>query len=534
MTTQPEPRPLAALDIGTNSFHLVVARPAAGGGFETITREKEVVRLGSGGGDMKMLTPESIDRGVAALSRLRGIAESHDAVLRAVATSATREALNAREFIARAAAEAGVDIEVISGLEEARLIHLGVLQAVPVFDRRLLLIDVGGGSTELLLGECGETLAARSFKLGAVRLTDRYFPGGAVTSKSLAACRDYARAMLEHFSRDVARYGFEVAVASSGTAETVARMVHSRRSARSSPWEPLRTYNCFEFTAAEIGDVVDELVRHRSADSRAKLRGLEAPRADIIVAGAVILAAVAEAFGIERLTFSEASLREGVLLDTVGRLDESSRSSSPIHHLRDVSRRSVHHLVDRCDDDPQHSRHVAELAVALFDQLPELHGLDTDGLHLSAREHLAAAALLANVGLVVAHSKHHLHAYYIIRNSELTGLTDGEIEVIAQVARYHRKSEPKASHPEFAALSEPTQRLVRALAAVLRVAIGLDRRHEQRVRAVRVETGEHDGTVTLRAIAAGDVDTELERYSAQERSGLLEKVLGRPVEVVAG
>src|SRR5690606_25121302 len=143
----------------------------------------------------------------------------------------------------------GVEIDVISGLEEARLIHLGVLQAVPVFDRRLLMIDIGGGSTELLIGECGETLAARSFKLGAVRLTDRFFAGGEVTSKAVKACRNYIRGVAEHFSRDVARFGFEVAIVSSGTAETVARMVHATRG--SAPFEPLRTYNCFEFTTAE-------------------------------------------------------------------------------------------------------------------------------------------------------------------------------------------------------------------------------------------------------------------------------------------
>ena len=163
------------------------------------------------------------------------------------------------------------------------------------------------------------------------------------------------------------------------------------------------------------------------------------------------------------------------------------RCGGSMHHLRDVSRRSIRQLIDRCDDDPAHSVHVASLAVALFDAIPALHDLGP-----SAREYLEAGALLANVGLVVAHSKHHLHAYYVIRNSELAGLTDGEIEVIAQVARYHRKSEPKQSHESFASLGEDDQRLVRSLAAVLRVAIGLDRRHEGRVAGVKV-AGAIDG-----------------------------------------
>ena len=522
-----ERQALAALDIGTNSIHLVVARPVNGDGFETLTREREVVRLGTGGGDMKMLSPDAIDRGVACLQRMRGIAEGFDAVVRAVATSATREAVNSREFIRRAEEEAGVHIDVISGIEEARLIHLGVLQAVPVFDRRLLLIDVGGGSTELLVGECGDTLAARSLKLGAVRLTDRFFPAGEVTSKAVKACRNYIRSLIEHFNRDVASLGFDVAVASSGSAETVARLVHAQSGA-----DPLRTYNCFEFTRAQLDAVLDELTSHRTTSSRMKVKGLEANRADIIVAGALILSATAQTFGIESFTYSEAALREGVLLDTMSRLHGTGRGdlggAASMHHLRDVSRRSIRQLIDRCDEDPAHSVHVASLAVALFDAIPALHDLGP-----SAREYLEAGALLANVGLVVAHSKHHLHAYYMIRNSELAGLTDGEIEVIAQVARYHRKSEPKQSHEAFAALGESDQRLVRSLAAVLRVAIGLDRRHEGRVVGVKVggAIGGQDDPVAIRAVPAPDTEIGLELFAADERKGLLERVLGRPVEI---
>ena len=185
-------------------------------------------------------------------------------------------------------------------------------------------------------------------------------------------------------------------------------------------------------------------------------------------------------FGVARFTYSEGALRDGVLLDTMSRL--SGDRVGPLHHLRDVSRRSICQLADRCDDDPAHSAHVARLAVELFDALAPLHGLDP-----TAREYLEAGALLANVGLVVAHSKHHLHAYYVIRNSELAGLTDAEIEVIAQIARYHRKSAPKPSHPDFAALPPADQDLVRALAAILRVAIGLDRSHQAQVCHVGAE-----------------------------------------------
>jgi exopolyphosphatase/guanosine-5'-triphosphate,3'-diphosphate pyrophosphatase len=340
---------LAAIDVGTNSFHLIVARVGAAGRFEIVTREREMVRLGHGGGDMKVLDKDAIDRGVAALRRMRQIADASGAPVRAVATSAVREADNANEFISRAATEAGVEIEVVSGVEEARLIHLGVLQAVPLFDQRLILFDIGGGSTEVLIGERGTTLTARSFKLGAVRLTDRFFPGGRIQGDAIADCRSHLRSMLVVFQREVAATGFEVAVASSGTAEAVMRMVHAATGA-----EPLRTYNRFEITRADIADVVRRVTRARTAQRRAAIPGLDAGRADIVVAGSLIFEAVCDVYGIESVLFSDYALREGVLLDTISR-----QSGGTLHHLRDVSRLGVRHLAERCDDDLAHSSHVA-------------------------------------------------------------------------------------------------------------------------------------------------------------------------------
>ena len=187
-----------------------------------------MVRLGSGSGDMKRLAPDAIDRGVAALVRLARLAAVHDADIHAVATSAVREAENAAEFLERARNEAGVEVEVISGVEEARLIHLGVLQAVPVFDQRLVLIDIGGGSTEILVGEKGETLAAGSLKLGAIRLSRRFFRGDRLHPGAVEGCRRHVRSALAPMVREVERFGFEVAIGSSGTAETVAAMANAR------------------------------------------------------------------------------------------------------------------------------------------------------------------------------------------------------------------------------------------------------------------------------------------------------------------
>lgn len=514
------PTTLAALDVGTNSFHLVVARTTGGAGFEVITAEKDVVRLGHGGGDMKQLGKDAIDRGIAALGRMRRIADSYGAPLRAVATSAVREASNAAEFISRAH-RVGVEIEVISGVEEARLIHLGVLQAVPVYDKRVFLTDIGGGSTELLVGRRGTTLAARSMKLGAVRLSDRFFAGEALHPSAVSSCRQHIRSALAVFEHEVEEIGFDVAVASSGTAESIARLVDANlRATKAAP----RTFNCYEFTQAEVAAVVKLLAKAPTVSARRAIPGMEASRADIIIAGALILEGVGNAFGVGTWTFSDYALREGVLLDTLAR---ASGPDGAGHELRDVARQSVRRLAERCDDDPAHSAHVARLAVELFDATRKLHGLGDP-----QRDYLEAAALLANVGLVISHSKHHLHSYYVIRNSELVGFTDPEIELIAQVARYHRKSAPKPSHPTYAALIPEHQRVVQVLAGLLRIAIGLDRSQEGRVADVRVSRRAQ--RVTVHAVPAGAADIDLELYAANERSPLLRDVLGRDVRVVAG
>jgi exopolyphosphatase/guanosine-5'-triphosphate,3'-diphosphate pyrophosphatase len=506
---------LAAIDIGTNSIHLVVARVAPNDRFEVVAREREMVRLGSGPGDMKRLAPDAIDRGIAALTHMRRVAEAESASIRAVATSAVREAENHDDFVRRAREEAGVEVEVISGVEEARLIHLGVLQAVPVFDRRLMLVDIGGGSTELLVGERGEVLASRSLKLGAIRMSARFFGGEVVHPAAVGSCRKFVRSVLAPFVPEVQRLGFDVLIGSSGTILALASMVAA---ARSDP-NPI-TLNNFELTRDELDEVVGHLAKAGSVEKRRRLPGLDPRRADIILGGAIVLEQVMHTYGATRLVVSENALREGVLLDTVQR-----SHGGTLHHLRDLSRASVVHLMEQCDERPDHSREIARLALELFDATASVHRLD-DG----SRDYLEAAALLANVGLFISHAKHHLHTYYVIRNSEhLTGFTDREIEIIAQVARYHRKSAPKPEHEAFARLWRNDQTLVRALAGLLRIAIGLDRSYERRVATVRARD---DGKlVQIELVPTGDADITLELYAADARKQLLEEVLDRQITI---
>ncbi len=508
------PRLLAAIDVGTNSFHMIVARVSSTGAIEVVTREKEVVRLGRGGGDMKQLDPEAMERGLAALKRMRQIADGANAPLRAVATSAVREAANAKLFLHRARTEAGVEIEVVSGVEEARLIHLGVLQALPVFSRRILVCDIGGGSTELVVAQGGEPVLLRSLKMGAVRLTDRFFAAGTMSPVSRAACNDFVASALAPMRRLVAQHGFDTMIVSSGTAEAMTRLAWSLDGGRNQ-----RSVNGIETSAASLRKAVELIIR-TPANERANLPGIDTKRAEIIAAGALILDGVVTAMEARSITFSEYALREGILIDTIGRTEGEA-----MHHLRDVSLRGVRHLMQACDDEPTHAEQVAQLAVGLFDETQLIHGLTP-----TSREYLEAAGLLANVGLFIGHSRHHLHSYYIIRNAEtLSGFTDHEIEIIALIARYHRKGAPKFSHAEFAQLDAADGNMVRLLAGLLRIAIGLDRRHDGRVRSVsvsRLGEGLH-----ITPVVDDGVDTSLEVYAASERTSLLAAALDRKITV---
>lgn len=513
------PETLAAVDVGTNSLHLVVARTTDGGRFEVVAREKEMVRLGSGSSDMMALTPEAMDRAVAALDRFRRIAETHGAPLRAVATSAVREADNREVFLHRAEAEAGVEVEVISGIEEARLIHLGVLQSVEVFDRRLLLFDIGGGSTELLLGWQDEVQASISLKLGAVRLTNRFFPGDKLHPSSVDSCRRHIQEVLSSFDRAVEHSGFEVAVGCSGTIEQVLRMARGLAGQG-----PLRTLNGAVLSSEQIEAVADAVIAARHSGTTSKLPDLDPKRADIVLAGTLVVEGVVKRFGIESVIISEYALREGVFLDTIAR-----REGGSLPQLRDVARRSVLDLMNSCDEDPAHSEHVAHLALQLFDATAHLHHLGPE-----SRALLEAAALLANVGLLISHSQHHKHSYYLIRNSDrLVGFTDGEIELVAQIARYHRKSSPKSSHPDWAGLPDDERQMVRVAAGLLRIAIGLDRSHRGLVAGVSVgSNGGPDGELVVRARpASADADLSLDLFAATERCGLLADALDTSVRI---
>ncbi len=500
---------LAAIDLGINSFHLIVveAFPRTGR-FRILDREKENVRLGSGSTDMKHLRSSAMHRGVEALHRLRSIADSHKAEIRAIATSAVREALNKEEFLRKVRAATGIRVETISGAEEARLIHLGILQALPVFDKRLIVIDIGGGSTEFLFGRRRRTFYSNSLKLGALRLTQRFFDTGALSRRSVKACRDYVKGSLAPVRREARAFRCDICAGSSGTILNLANMIRTRRG--ESGEGPL---NNIVFSAEELSDVVDEILSVRHAKDRREIEGLDPARADIIPAGAIILEQIMHELRIPSITTSEFALREGIILDMI----EHSRPTRGLDHLRDIRYHSVLHLLDQFHAEPAHARHVARMALRLFDATQGLH-------HYGApeREYLEAAARLHEVGFAVSHAQHHRHSYYLIRNAELLGFTENEKEIIANIARYHRKSHPKPKHEGFRLLSPEDQKRVRRLSALLRIADGLDRNHRANIRNLDVRL--RPGAVTIGLRGARKKDLDMEVWGAERKKQLFEEV----------
>ena len=460
---------IAAIDIGTNSVHMVVVRivtslPA----FTIIAREKETVRLGDRDPQTGNLTPEAINRAIGALKRCQEVAKSLNAhQILAVATSAVREAPNGHEFVRSIETELGLAVNIISGQEEARRIYLGVLSGVEFNNTPHLIIDIGGGSTELILGDSDEPRTLSSTKIGAVRLTAEFVPKNPVSDRELIYLQAFVRGQLERATDEIKanlRSGeTPKLVGTSGTIETLAAILNTDKSGQI----PDRIHG-FEIRLPELRNLIHRLRRMTVAE-RTTIEGMSERRSEIIIAGAVILQEAMVMLGMQSLSVCERSLREGVIVDwmlTQGLIEDRLKYQGSIRE------RSTLKIAGKYGVDIPHSERVAELALSLFDQTYEqLHTWDK-----SVRQLLWSAAILHNSGHFVSHDAHHKHSYYLIRYGELLGYTEAEIDTIANIARYHRKSAPKKKHQNLQNLSKEQKSIVSQLSAILRVAVALDRR----------------------------------------------------------
>jgi len=457
-----------------------------------------------------------VERGVAALCRFRRLAdEAGVETVLAVATSAVREARNGEAFLQRVGREVGIWPRAVSGEEEARLIYLAAVHAVHLEGRRALVVDIGGGSTELALG-AGESLAfAASEKLGVLRLGDLFVEGERLSPEAEARMVAHVREVAGPHLQRIREIGFDTVIGTSGTILAVGALAH-----RAATGEGPDLLHHLRVTGPAVHAVRKRLVASDLRE-RQRMPGLDAGRADIIVQGAVLVDTLLEALGATELTLCETALREGILLDHLrSHPDFVARAEA----CPDPRRRSVLELAERCAWDEAHARQTASLALALFDQTRALTGLgDAD------RDLLEYAALLHDVGHHISYPRHHRHTYYLIKNGDLRGLAPEELEMVACVARYHRRGLPRARHEGYGGLPRQERRRVRRMAALLRVADALDRSRRQVVRQVSVSAGRR--RLRISCLATGD--SQLEMWGAAQRKDLLEQELGREVAIVA-
>jgi exopolyphosphatase/guanosine-5'-triphosphate,3'-diphosphate pyrophosphatase len=507
---------IAAIDIGTNSVHMIVAQIRPDLSFEIIDSEKEMVRLGAGGLEGRALTRDAMEAARQALTRFQRLAESHRVdEIRAAATSAVREAENGRQFLANLAHKTGIRARVISGQEEAELIHRAALYGVDVGKESAVVVDIGGGSVEITLGSAEGARLSRSFKLGVIRLTERYV-------KSDPISRRDERKLVARIEKQIGDYVSEIRAASprrvigtSGTILSLGAVAWALENGR--PPGELRN---LRVPRSALRRLRKTLTRENLA-GRLALPGLDPKRADLIVAGSVLFDTVLRLLGADEVTLCDFALREGLVLDFIAR---NKSQISQIDRYPDVRRRSVIELCERCRYSPAHAEHVARLATSLFDQTRRFHALSE-----RARERLEYAALMHDLGEQVSYARHHKHSYYLIKNGGLRGFEPDEIEMIALLARYHRSATPKKSHEGFGELKRRQRREVKALAALLRVAEGLERSHAQVVSGLELRNRRKDCLLTVQA--AGDA--ELELWSTRRHVAMLETLVGKPVSLAA-
>jgi len=505
---------IAAIDIGTNSVHMIVVRVRPDLSFEVIDREKAMVRLGAGGLDGRALTREAWTAALQALSKFKRIAESHgvDEIV-AAATSATREARNGGEFLARVERETGIRARVISGAEEARLIHQAAVYGVDVGGGRAVVIDIGGGSVEITLGTASALQVARSFKIGTIRLTERLVHSDPVSERDERKIVKHVLGEIDRYCEQIVTSGFDRVIGTSGTILSIGAVAAT--AARGAPPSELRNLHVAAKQIHRVRKQVGEL----DLEQRLTIPGLDPRRADLVVAGAILLDTILRRLGADELTLCDLALREGLVLDYIR---SNRRQIAHIDSIPDVRRRSTLELAERCSYYAEHANQVVRLALALFDQTRGIHGL-TD----REREWLEYASLMHDIGGHISFTGHHKHSYYLIKNGDLRGFHPDEIEVMALVARYHRRGTPKRSHPQYAQLPDPLRRTVRTLASILRVAESLDRSHGQPISGLEV----HDGAGQLVIHLQGAGDAELELWATSRHLEPFERVVKKPVKL---
>ncbi len=494
---------LAAIDIGSNSLKLVIVEAAASDSFTVILQERERVRLGQETLKNRFLSAEAINLSTTAIAKFRSIADSRgvDSII-AVATASVREAQNAAEFVREIENRTGVHIDVLSSIEEARLIGVAVSQFFAAENSSLLNIDIGGGSTELSLMKNGEPHKLFSMKLGAVGLTEKFLLTNPPKSKEIKNLQTEIAFALEHPLRKINGEKWSISSATSGTALNLAGMLNfqSNPNSNAKPQIQLKKLAALNKMSANL-----------SLEERAKLPFISPQRAEVIVAGGQIMEGVMRALRIETLETCAYALREGVIIDYLRQIE--AESMPPVPDVEDRKLRDVFAVGRRFHYEESHALQVAGLAEKIFDALAPVYNLKRHGRTL-----LSAAALLHDVGYHISHEAHHKHSFYLIKHSEMTGFSETEKNIIANIARYHRGAMPKEKHLDYMQLSEHDRSIVAQMGAILRLAEALDRGHENHVTDMQFKLDKKNLYLKL----VSDRDCVVERKALELKKDLFE------------
>jgi len=506
---------IAAIDIGTNSVHMVIARALGPRGFEVVDREREVVQVGRGSFATRRIQARAIQRTVDCLVRFVRLARRHqvDRIL-CTATAAVREARNGGDFVAAARAATGVMPRVIPAEEEGRLIYLGVRSALDLEPAKpSLIVDIGGGSVQLVVANRDRVLEVASVPLGALRLTECILAHDPPTRRDLGRLERQVKKGLRKALVAVAAHEPVLVLGSSGAIHALAHIVHWNETGQA-----IGQINGHVLERSGLERLTKRL-RKMGLAERESLPGIDLMRAEILLPGAVVLLRVLEGLGAESITMSDFGVREGLVTDWIARHPQEITSLEAVEDLR---LRSVLQLARKFQTNEVHAQHVRTLALALFDGLARRHGLEA-----AERDLLEFAALLHDIGAGIDYDRHAEHSAYIIRHGKLRGLKSAEVEIVSNVARFHSKQRPRKREPGYAALDKRSRRTVRWLAAILRVAEGLDRSHYQLIEGLAI--GRSGAGFAIRVAARRDAQLEL--WAARRRVEPLAKMLDAPVRI---
>jgi exopolyphosphatase / guanosine-5'-triphosphate,3'-diphosphate pyrophosphatase len=505
---------LAAVDIGSNSVRLKISRLSRHRLVE-ILEDREVTRLGESVFRSGYLAPDSIANTVKVLRRFHRTVQKIGADhVRVVATSALRDARNSHAFLEWVRSATGWAVEIISGLEEARLIHLGLISALRMNVSPVLMMDLGGGSCELTISGAGHIRSTISLPLGAVRLTNEFLHHDPPRKSELRQMKGFIAREIERTADRIKRAHPKVVIATSGTAESLAAIAHGLYRAKAA-----RTNAVSRSQMRRIAKLLARL----AVEERRKLSGVGPRRAEIVIAGAAVYAALLERCQLLGFRYSPLGLRDGLLAQMAAEYDHSTRSGRQIESER---RDSLLHALQHYGVDKAHALQVREAAMHLFSALRSVHGLPQE-----YAEWLSAAAMLYEVGDFVNRNGRHRHAYYIISHSEILGYTPEQRRIIAAIARYLGKSRPTPGDSPIKVLPSADQEYVAKASLLLRLARALNLGRSGAVRASRLRS--HDGRVDLTLIRKHRASVDLELWAVEKEAGYFRELFGRELSVAA-